>query len=101
MRLTLESGTTIDDPTEDDLLLMIEDEAFVILESRDYTYIQCALTDDDASEYVLEYQDGSLDRHYHAIDEPITLERVTSAFIKYLLGDPTWLTDFKWEKMEL
>jgi hypothetical protein len=101
MQLTLESGRTIEDPTERDIETLIAEEAFAILESRDYVYIQCAVQDDEGEEYVLEYQDGSLDRHFQAVDEPIGRDRVTAAFIKYLRGDPSWLSDFRWEKMEL
>jgi hypothetical protein len=34
------------------------------------------------------------------VDEPITLDRVLSAFLKYLRGDQSWRSDFRWEKME-
>lgn len=52
-------------------------------------------------EYVLEYQDGSLSKHYRAVDSPIVLEQVIGAFSKYLRGDESWRNDFTWEKMEL
>jgi hypothetical protein len=51
-------------------------------------------------EYNLEYQDGSLVKHYRATDKLMTLDQVLSAFLKYMRGDPSWRTDFGWEKME-
>jgi hypothetical protein len=64
------------------------------------TYLQCAEQQEPPYEYVLEYQDGSLDRHYHAVDGPITLDRVLAAFIKYLRRDSSWRSDFRWEMIE-
>lgn len=49
----------------------------------------------------MEYQDGSLDRHYQAVGGPVPLDRVLAAFLKYLRGDSSWRSDFQWEKMEL
>jgi hypothetical protein len=57
--------------------------------------------------YILEYQDGSLDEHYAAVHHvasnggPITLAQVSECLCKYLQGDPSWRTDFTWEKMDL
>jgi hypothetical protein len=63
------------------------------------TYIQCAKNDEQM--YHLEYQDGSLDKHFRAADDQITRERVLAAFRKFLRGDASWRTDFRWEKMDL
>jgi hypothetical protein len=41
------------------------------------------------------------DEHYLAVDEQITLDRVLFAFRKYLGRDPSWRTDFRWEKLDL
>ncbi len=97
----MESGLIIRDVTEADILASIEGEDFAILSCNDQTYIQCAEQDEPPYGYVLEYQDGSLDRHYTAADGPITLERVLSAFVKYLRGDSSWRSDFRWDKMRL
>ena len=101
MYLQLESGKLIKDVTEADLERLIEGEQFAILGSDDNTYIQCAEQSDPPYEYILEYQAGSTKRHYHAVDEPITLDRVLSAFAKYLRRDESWRDDFRWEKMDL
>jgi hypothetical protein len=100
MDLTLEDRT-IRSAAENDILACIEGEDFYgILSPTDdgMTYIQCVKYDEP--KYHLEYQDGSLDKHYRATDEQITLDRVVSAFRKYLRGDSSWRDDFHWEKMD-
>ncbi len=101
MDLELASGRVLPGVTEADLRACIEGEEFAILSTGPNTYIQCAEQNESPYEYVLEYQDGSLAEHYRAVDEPITLDRVVSAFVKYLRGDASWRTDFQWEKLEL
>jgi hypothetical protein len=101
VELTLESGRVIADATKNDILASIDGEDFAILGIDPDTYIQCAEQKEAPYEYVLEYQDGSLDRHYQAVDGPITLDRVIVAFIKYLRRDSSWQSDFRWEKMDL
>ena len=98
MELTLESGRVIADPEEDDIQASIGGEEFAILGPDADTYIQCAQQGD---EYILEYQDGSPDRHYMAADGPIALDQVIAAFVKYLREDPTWQSDFRWERVDL
>ena len=100
MTLEFESGQLINSPTEADLS-RIDGEGFAILSQDPDTYMQCAAEPDRDGEYVLEYQDGSLDRHYHAVDGPITLQRVIAAFTKYLANDQSWLSDFEWERLDL
>ena len=99
VELTLESGRTITNATEEDILSLVEGEEFAILGVNPDTYIQCAEQREPPYEYVLEYQDGALDRHYQAVDGPITLDRAVAAFLKYLRRDSSWQSDFQWEEM--
>ena len=101
MQLEVESGRIIADPTEDDVRTSISAEEFAILGIDDRTYIQYAEQPEPPYDYVLEYQDGSLDSHFTAVDGPITRDRVISAFIKYLRQDTSWQIDFRWQKMVL
>src|SRR5262249_23572936 len=101
MDLELESGKVIHAVTEEDILGNVEGEDFAILSLDPTTYMQCAEQREPPYEYVLEYQEGVLEEHYHAVDGPITLERVLSAFLKYLRGDSSWRADFRWERMPL
>ena len=101
MNLELESGRILEMVSEADLRAAIDGEEFAILATSPDTYIQCAERKKPPYDYVLEYQDGSLDQHYQATDGPIPLERVLAAFVKYLQGDGTWRADFVWEKLDL
>jgi hypothetical protein len=100
MTLELESGRTIDRPTEGDIRSGIEAEEFAILGCDANTYIQCQRISPDCDECLLEYRDGSPDSHYEAVDPPIPALRVTTAFIKYLSGDDSWRADFEWEQVD-
>jgi hypothetical protein len=50
---------------------------------------------------VLEYQVDSLDNHFRAVNDPLTMEAVIRAFQKYARGDESWRFGFRWERMEL
>lgn len=100
MKLSFESGEFISNPHEQDLA-RITREDFAILETEPNSYMQCAQQADRPGEFALEYQVGSTDYHFVAVDEPITARRVFDAFRKYLYGDDTWLDDFQWEKLDL
>src|SRR6476646_4660970 len=101
MNLELASGRILEMVSEDDLRAAVDGEEFAILGPNPDTYIQCAERKEPPYDYVLEYQDGSLDEHYQAVDGPIPLERVLAAFVKYRRGDASWRSDFVWEKMKL
>jgi F0F1-type ATP synthase membrane subunit a len=67
IRLTLENDTIINNPTSNQIALAIStlnttDNTFAILESDNMTYIQTGFQ--NTGEFVLEFQDGSLDQHY-------------------------------------
>ena len=101
MKLELESGDVFDDPDEATMRRAIEEEGFAILGDDPMRYIQCAKQEEEPFEWVLEYQDGTLERHFRAVDGPVTLERVLSAFTRYLANDPSWIADFTWETDDL
>jgi len=74
-------------------------EDFVILSKNDMNYIQAALSDYEGEEgLVLEYQEGSLEKHFNCIDGNISKEQVLTAFLLYLKGDLSWKSHFSWEK---
>jgi hypothetical protein len=102
MDLELISGSnsrTIREVEEADLACIATEEAVILSDGK--LFMQCSVTRLSPKRYLLEYQDGSGDEHYRAVDEHITLGRVLSAFRKYLGRDPSWRTDFQWEKLEL
>jgi hypothetical protein len=108
VRLTIEneeypeSCGVIKSPKEKHIREELRSEGFdlAILESTDaLTFIQCRLIE-ETGRYLLEYQDGSEDRHYQT-ESPVSYSRAVSAFIWYLRGDESWLSEFAWERIEI
>lgn len=82
MELTLPSGRVIADVTGDVVQSAIEGEDFATLGIDPHYYIPCEKQKAPCLEYALEHQDGTIAERYQAVDGPITLDRVRSAFIK-------------------
>lgn len=111
MRLTTDADPPIDQPTPDDIRRVVSfsdhpRRTFAILQDRPGFYIQVAI--DDHRNYQVEYQDGTLDRHYEAYvvehhddDAHPGLGEVVAAFVSYLRGDDEWRRQFRWTKLEL
>lgn len=110
MRLVLENGMVYENPDATEIeralrsLSWATENSFAILEKADLTYMQTAQEDDPNIDpqdpfYVLEYQDGSLERHFRAIG-PISLDRVIEAFVQYARED-SWREALEWERMNL
>lgn len=98
MDLSLASGRVIADAAEDDIRSAIPGEDSANLGDDPHYYIRCAKQRESPHEYALYYQYGSPAEHFRAVDRPITLDRVVSAFVKYLRRDATWQSDFRWER---
>ena len=105
--LTFADGD-VEMPTEADLSRIgsFEWGGFAVLTDEDFAgltdglrFIQCA--EDDDSFFALEYQDGSLQQHYRATNDPISLQQVRAAFQKYYNDDSSWKDDFQWERLAL
>ena len=81
--------------------LLTEDFDFAVLSQSkdDLSYIQCRLIQ-ETEKYLLEYQDGTEDLHYQT-ENPVSYSRAVSAFIWYLRGDESWLSEFTWERIEV
>ena len=60
------------------------------------TYVQAITDEDDV--YILEYQDGSLDRHYFCSSE-ISIDDIVRVFVLYLDANPEWQMGLHWEKL--
>ncbi|TMQ33221.1 MAG: hypothetical protein E6K70_14295 [Planctomycetota bacterium] len=101
MELRFESGKLINTATESDIRENLQAERFAVLSADPDTYIQCAKKRRPPGEYDLEYQAGSLEEHYRAIDRPIDYGRVLQALCNYLKYDASWRDNFRWEKMSL
>jgi len=89
----------VESATEADLSRIGGQEFAILVDNADaegLTYIQCDL---DFGKYALEYQDGSTEQHYRATDFRLPLDRVITAFKKYLNDDDSWKADFKWKRL--
>lgn len=102
MILTLSDGLTIEDPSAEDIeialrALGIEGDDFAILDRSELDYMQTAL---DGDTFTLEYQEGSLDRHYQV--DSVPLAAVIEAFQQYARGeDAAWKFRFAWQHLPL
>lgn len=100
MDLELESGRVFRGVTSTDILSHIKGDGFAILLSDSESYIQYCKRNTPPYGYELEERDGSKAMHFRATDEPIDLDRVVSAFLRYLDGDTTWRAGFRWGRVE-
>lgn len=101
MRLELDDGTVLEDPSDSDIARALAstargDNSFAILSHSEMTYLQAC--EGSRPGLVLEYQEGSLTEHYRSIDEAIPLEQVTRTFQKYAKSDESWLDAATWRR---
>jgi hypothetical protein len=101
-KLSLENDTIIDNPTSNQIAqalstLNTTNNTFAILEFDDMTYIQTAM--ENTQEFVLEFQDGSLVKHYQTNVED--LHQVLTEFQGFLESRETWKQTIDWQKIEL
>lgn len=103
LQLELESGKIIKAVRPDQLRAAIDGEEFAILGrgARNGTYIQTARQDEAPYQYILEYQVGTIAEHFSADHPGISLDAIVAVFTKYLTDDPSWQTDFTWQRMKL
>ncbi|WP_344161560.1 hypothetical protein [Kribbella yunnanensis] len=104
LRASSESGDTIDDPSEDALFLMLGDveageSSFLIVDrladASGQTYAQ-ALRNADGS-YVVEYRDGSADRHYGTLVADVrSAHRLLTG---WAFEVPGWRATARWDRV--
>src|SRR4051794_19735224 len=80
----------------DIIAAVVEGIRYAVLAADRHTYIQCAEREEPPHGYWLSYVDKHEGEKYHAVDVAIGLDRVLSAFLKYLRGDESWRSDFSW-----
>lgn len=104
--MEFESGAygPVSDPSENEIrdgILRIDgkENSFAILSIDDETYIQTSGSPEAG--FILEYQDGSLDKHYRAADLKISQDKIVSAFVSYGNQDGVWRDSLVWEKHDL
>ena len=93
----------VENPTDEQIRIELGDlstkneDSFAILGPSEMTYIQVG--GDKSVGFYLEYQEGSVDAHFRATGEKITLEQVVSAFIAYRNAKTGWQKAFTFEKI--
>ncbi|MCC2669980.1 MAG: hypothetical protein K0Q72_2451 [Armatimonadetes bacterium] len=100
MTLNINDDQVIESPNLEAIvkaLQNLDQEEFLILATAEEHYVQALLDSDDT--YVLEYRDGSEDRHFGADPDAVKLADVCRAFELFLGGqDLAPLLD--WEKLD-
>ncbi len=100
MEMTLTSlDTRYDAPDAATIALVVAGldggrQVLATLGESELTYVQ--VSGSVQAGFALDYQDGSIDRHYRSRASDIPLDRATSVFQKYALGDATWREGIDW-----
>jgi hypothetical protein len=102
MTLECANSKPIQNPVERDIdWLFADDKArgdFVILSHSAQYYVQVA--GEGSGPYILECRAGDKEHHFRC-PQNLSKQAVQTAFLKYLRLDPSFTTDFIWEKVEL
>ena len=101
MKLTTAQNISNNNATQKDIDEAFSDDygrgEFIILSKDKQIYIQAAGENDGP--YVLEYREGSKDQHFQTSKSDLSKEQIKAAFTKYLSGDNSWKSDFKWQQI--
>ncbi len=103
MKLTICDQEPINNPSNEVIidslnsLDMATGNAFVILAVNDMTYMQ--VSGDKNIGFDLEYQEGNIKNHFRAKQVGIPVSEIEQAFIAYLNENPTWKSQFEFERI--
>lgn len=102
LRISMEDGTVIDNPTPGQIAntlssLNKDENSFAILEQTELTYIQTGRQPND--EYVIEYQESSIREHFQTF--VTDLQRVIDVFQLYAAGNDSWKQRCEWEQVDV
>jgi hypothetical protein len=98
MTLDVCGAKRIENPTDEQIRFELSslstqnEDSFAILGPTNMTYIQ--VSGDKRVGFDLEYQEGSVDAHFKAVEGKITLDAVVQAFIAYRDGVAGWQDGF-------
>jgi hypothetical protein len=100
MKLVDDLNTTIVDPTssqiQDFVMALNRDDAFAIFEVDEQFYMQISGTVE--SGFVLEYREGSEDKHFSVYNLSLSAEEVIAAFCEFSDAKDGYKTRYSWEK---
>lgn len=104
VRVSTESGRTWDDPAEDVILELLEDirnddEGFIVADRLSdpsgHTYVEA--TRDRGSRWLVEFREGSADRHFPAY--PPHIQDVHLVIVGWIDDMPDWRSGLDWEQV--
>jgi hypothetical protein len=73
-------------------------DSFAILARAEQEYIQTS--GDPSHGFVLEYRDGSDEKHYSCSNFELSAEQIIRAFQSYLAADDRWKSELEWQSQE-
>ena len=100
MKLVDDLNTTIVDPAppqiRDFILALSRDDAFAILELDEQVYMQLSGTVDDG--FILEYREGSEDKHFGVYDPSLNADEAITAFCEFAQSKDGYKARYVWQK---
>lgn len=104
MELTLENGKTYENPDPGIIERALrtldgESNSYAILSVKYEIYMQAC--GGPADGFVLEYREGSEERHYQTTRDDVPLDEIIKAFSLYARGDDGWRSQFDWKPLDV
>jgi hypothetical protein len=104
MVLEAEGQKKISNPNRDQITESInrlnnDSSTFAIISKAKRDFIQTCYS--TAGGLLLEYLDGSNNKHFQSLRHNLTLQEVTEVFCSYNRGESNWKQKYKWKLLEL
>ncbi len=101
MQLNINDDKYIESPSISEIqdsISELEMEEFVILNKSEDHYLQTYCN--DLNDYVLEYRDGSFEKHFGVMEKELSKTKIAEVFTLYLCNDKNWKEKYSWERIE-
>jgi len=104
MKLEAEGQRAIADPQSSQIesavsLLSLPDRSFLILSRSQTSYIQAAIV--GSNRLVLEYRDGSAEKHFRSIRDDYSSGEVVAILEAYRRGEDSWWNENEWRRIDV
>ena len=104
MKLEAEGQRAIVDPQSSQIesavsLLSLPDRSFLILSRSQTSYIQAAIV--GSNRLVLEYRDGSAEKHFRSIRDDYSSGEVVAILEAYGRGEDSWSNENEWRRIDV
>jgi hypothetical protein len=71
----------------------------IVLDSDEQTYAQTAY-DKDENKFILEYQDGSIDKHFQSVSN-LNYTEILNALVGYSSTSNLWDQNIEWKRIQI